>query len=234
MRKLAVHRHDVLDQLLLVGLLRLTRGLRSLEVVEAIVLPLRLLLSRRCGHEVQELVTSSLLGRCRRGSKVDKVYVARRGSHRGRCCLHFGGLGGLLLALGDSLEAPGALFRGLALLGLAVVAVVSAAHTSSGLNALNEFVEPAALVLKQVERVVLHVRVDPLLHHVLVVEEALHLRSGRIRCWLLETRWQVRLPVGVDEVVVEGFERVRLARGPLVQVHRLDLRDVDAEGSVLA
>ena len=100
------------------------------------------------------------------------------------------------------------------------------------------FFEPAVelvpIVFKQVERVVLHLLVDPLFVYVLVSHEAHHFGVVRVRARLLEVAWQVGFPVRIDEGVGELLEGLSLARGPLVQINRLDFRDVRPETPVLA
>ena len=47
-------------------------------------------------------------------------------------------------------------------------------------------------------------------------------------------RWKVCLPVGIDEVVAEGLKGGDFAIRPLVEIDRLDLRDVDTKSTMLA
>ena len=71
------------------------------------------------------------------------------------------------------------------------------------------------------------------LFDVLLVEKARNFTRTSILCRFLEVLRKVSFPVGVDEIVVHGLEGLDFAIGPLVQVHRLYLRDMNAQGTML-
>ena len=139
-----------------------------------------------------------------------------------------GSLGGSFLDFSCSLRFlfPGSLL--LLFLFRVVLAYAGPVHAP-----LDELVEAIALVFEKVERVILHVRVNVALLDVLLVKEARYLARARILRRFLEVFRKVSFPVGVDEVVVHGLEGLDFAVGPLVQVHRLYLRDMHAQGTML-
>lgn len=89
------------------------------------------------------------------------------------------------------------------------------------------------LIFAEPERVVLHLRVDVALCHILVGQESSDLFVGSSTRWLHETLWQISLPVGVDEVIVHLVEDFDFAIRPQVKVDRFNLGYVCSELSVL-
>ena len=226
------HLHQLIDHflLLIVLLLRLLLNrLLSLlastcEVTEAVVLLLLLLWGGR--DEITELVivvggschadqVGSRLSRHRLGSRCSSSLACR---HLRWSFLDFSWILRWLFA--------GSLLFFLLLLGVPTRA--SSVHAP-----LDKLVKAIALVLKKIERIVLHVRVNIALLDVLLVEKARNFARTSILCWFLEVLRKVSFPVGVDEVVVHGLEGLDFAIGPLVQVHRLYLRDMNAQGTML-
>ena len=98
----------------------------------------------------------------------------------------------------------------------------------------HEFVELLPVVPVQVRWVVCVFGIHPPFVQVLVLDELFHLRARRGLAWFLVALGQFGFPVGVDDVVVHVFVHLYHFRLPLVQVHRLDLRDVHLQLSVHA
>ena len=115
------------------------------------------------------------------------------------------------------------------LLSLGVIAVsIRFTHASR-----DKLIKATALVLEEVQRVVLHARVDPSLVHVLLRQETRHFVCVCPLGRLLIVLRQICLPVCVDEVVGQRLKRLNLAIWPLIKVHRLDLSDVYPQTTVL-
>jgi len=96
--------------------------------------------------------------------------------------------------------------------------VLISVATGSTDASLDEFVEAGPLILPQVQRVVLHTRVNVALFDVLFLEEASDFACVGIISWLLKVLGKVCLPVGVHQIVAHGLEGFNLAFGPLVEV----------------
>ena len=96
-----------------------------------------------------------------------------------------------------------------------------------------KLVKAIPFVLEEVQWVVLHVSVYPAFVDIFLREESCHFLRTGIRFWLLIVAGKVSLPVGVDQVVIQSLEGFNFAIGPFIEVHRLDLRDMDTEAPVL-